>query len=80
MATYNQLIAHNKTLEEIRAHIGADSLAYLSVDGLKSAIGEGSSMNHGHCTACFSGQYPIDIPAWLFGDTRDQALFEGSLT
>jgi amidophosphoribosyltransferase len=80
MATYNQLIAHNKTLEEIRVHIGADSLAYLSVDGLKNAIGEGSSLNHGHCTACFSGEYPIDIPAWLFGDTRDQALFEGSLT
>jgi amidophosphoribosyltransferase len=79
MATYKQLIAHNKTLEEIRAHIGADSLAYLSIDGLNAAITESADEHAGHCNACFSGQYPINIPEWLFTDKRDKMLFEGAL-
>ena len=76
MATYKQLIAHNKTLEEIRQHIGADSLAYLSLEGLELAIG---LQDTGHCFACFSGQYPVRIPDWLGTDKRDKMLFEGAL-
>ena len=76
MATYKQLIAHNKTLEEIRQHIGADSLAYLSLEGLELAIG---SHDTGHCFACFSGEYPVRIPDWLGTDKRDKMLFEGAL-
>jgi amidophosphoribosyltransferase len=79
MATYKQLIAHNKTLEEICAHIGADSLAYLSIEGMHTAISESAEENAGHCNACFSGKYPINIPEWLFTDKRDKMLFEGSL-
>jgi amidophosphoribosyltransferase len=79
MATYKQLIAHNKTLEEICAHIGADSLAYLSIEGMHTAISESAEENAGHCNACFSGVYPINIPEWLFTDKRDKVLFEGSL-
>ncbi|HSS96209.1 MAG TPA: phosphoribosyltransferase family protein, partial [Terriglobales bacterium] len=51
-----QLIAANKTVEEIREYIGADSLSYLSVEGLKKACGEGAKTNY--CTACYTGKYP----------------------
>ncbi|HKU21081.1 MAG TPA: amidophosphoribosyltransferase [Terriglobales bacterium] len=53
-----QLIAANKSVEEIREYIGADSLAYLSVDGLKRACGEGEKT--AYCTACYTGKYPTD--------------------
>jgi amidophosphoribosyltransferase len=53
-----QLIAANKSVEEIREYIGADSLAYLSVEGLKQACGEGEKT--AYCTACYTGTYPTD--------------------
>jgi len=53
-----QLIAANKSVEEIREYIGADSLAYLSVEGLKQACGEGEKT--AYCTACYTGKYPTD--------------------
>ncbi len=52
-----QLIAHNRTIEEIRRIIGADSLAYLKTERLGEMIG-----GMGHCTACFTGEYPIAPP------------------
>jgi amidophosphoribosyltransferase len=52
----NQLIAANKTLDEIREYIGADSLAYLSLQGLKVACGEGEKTTY--CSACYTGNYP----------------------
>jgi amidophosphoribosyltransferase len=54
-----QLIAANKSVEEIREYIGADSLAYLSLEGLKKACGEGESASY--CSACYTGKYPTDI-------------------
>jgi amidophosphoribosyltransferase len=51
-----QLIAANKSIEEIRDYIGADSLAYLSLEGLKRACGDGDATSY--CTACYTGQYP----------------------
>ena len=54
-----QLIAANKTISEIRDYIGADSLAYLSLDGLKKACGEGEKISY--CSACYTGNYPTDI-------------------
>ena len=33
----------------------------------------------GHCTACFSGKYPLKIPEWLFHDEREKLLFEQAL-
>lgn len=74
MATYRQLIAHRLDVEGIRRHIGADSLAYLSLPGMEAAVREALPADRptGHCTACFSGRYPVDVPAWLFAENRDQ--------
>ena len=56
-----QLIAANKSVEEIRKFIGADSLAYVSLEGLKQACGEGEQTTY--CTACYTGEYPTDFVA-----------------
>jgi amidophosphoribosyltransferase len=56
--TQDQLIAARLTLEEIAAHLGVDSLAYLS----KAGMVEAAQANAGQfCTACFDGAYPIDM-------------------
>jgi amidophosphoribosyltransferase len=55
----SQLIAANKSVEEIREYIRADSLAYLSVAGLKRACGEGDRISY--CSACYTGKYPTEI-------------------
>jgi amidophosphoribosyltransferase len=55
----DQLIAANKSIEQIRDYIGADSLAYLSLQGLKKACGEGEKTSY--CTACYTGKYPTNI-------------------
>jgi amidophosphoribosyltransferase len=57
--TREQLIAATHSLEEIRAHIGADSLAYLSLEAMVAATG---TEKDAFCLACFDGSYPIDIP------------------
>jgi amidophosphoribosyltransferase len=54
-----QLIAANNSVDEIRRYIGADSLAYLSIEGLKRACGEGEKATY--CTACYTGKYPTNI-------------------
>lgn len=76
MATYNELIANKLDIEGIREQIDADSLAYLSLPGMLSAIQEGMRRDGGFCTACFSGEYPINIPPWLMEEDRDKMLFE----
>src|SRR5262244_903397 len=53
-----QLIAANKSVEEIRAYIGADSLAYLSLEGLKKACADGEKTTY--CSACYTGTYPTN--------------------
>jgi amidophosphoribosyltransferase len=55
----NQLIAANKSVEEIKEYIGADSLSYLSLEGLKTACGEGEKTSY--CSACYTGSYPTTI-------------------
>jgi amidophosphoribosyltransferase len=55
----SELIAANSTIEEIRAHVEADSLAYLSHDGLLAAADDAAGQRH--CTACFSGRYPVAV-------------------
>jgi amidophosphoribosyltransferase len=66
-----QLIAANKSVDEIRQFIGADSLAYVSLEGLKTACGEGEQTNY--CTACYTGEYPTDFVAI---DDVKPAIFE----
>jgi amidophosphoribosyltransferase len=55
----NQLIGANKSVDEIREYIGADSLAYLSLEGLRKAAGEGEERIY--CTGCYTGKYPTNI-------------------
>jgi len=50
------LIAANKSIEEIRRFIEADSLAYLSLDGLLRSCQDQEKI--GYCTACYTGNYP----------------------
>lgn len=56
MASKDELIAAHKSVEEIRAHIGADSLAFLSIDALMRGLGA----DDGYCNACFTGVYPFE--------------------
>ncbi len=53
-----ELIAANKSVEEIRDFIGAESLAYLSLEGLKKACEDGAQTRY--CTACYTGSYPTN--------------------
>jgi amidophosphoribosyltransferase len=53
-----ELIAANKSIAEIREFIGADSLAYLSLDGLKKACADGEMTSY--CSACYTGSYPTN--------------------
>jgi amidophosphoribosyltransferase len=53
------LIAARMGEDEIRDHLGADSLGYLSLGGLLEATGVADA---GFCTACLSGEYPTDLP------------------
>lgn len=79
MATHKQLIAHQMDVAQIRQQIGADSLAYLSNEGMLAAVREGLSMSDiGHCSACFTGQYPVSIPAHMFEDDYDKVSFVGA--
>jgi amidophosphoribosyltransferase len=59
MATRGELIAANMSVDEIRDHVGADSLGYLSLEGTIWATQLGENQ---HCTACFSGVYPSEVP------------------
>ena len=58
MASRSELIAANKSVDEIAAYIGADSLHYLSLEGLQAAI---DRPLEAHCAACFCGDYPLDL-------------------
>jgi len=57
MGRHDGLIAHKRTVEEIREYVGADSLYYLSIDGMMRAL----KRKGGFCQACFTGQYPIPV-------------------
>ena len=74
MATYKELIAHRLDIEAIRQRIGADSLDYLSLPGLMDTLRTTTGLADAHCSACFSGNYPIDIPPWLFEEDRAKLL------
>lgn len=58
MATLSELIAAKMTIKEITEYIDADSLAYLSVDGLLRAV---RAPKNSYCTGCFTGNYPIPV-------------------
>jgi amidophosphoribosyltransferase len=56
--TRAELIAANHSVEDIRAHLGVESLGYLSLEGMLAAAGSEDR----YCHACFSGQYPTQVP------------------
>ena len=53
------LIASKNSIEKIREYIGADSLKYLSFEGMKESVFD---YEKGFCTGCFDGNYPMEIP------------------
>jgi amidophosphoribosyltransferase len=57
--TRSELIANSHTVEETRTYLTADSLAYLSFQGMLDSLGGGDCR---FCTACFSGDYPVEFP------------------
>ena len=59
MPTRQELIAADLTVDQIRSYVSADSLGYLSLDGMVAAAGDGKET---FCRACFDGEYPIEIP------------------
>ena len=76
MADSDQLIGYVKTTDEIRNHIGADSLAYLSHEGMMRAVRQEAAGPGGHCHACFSGDYPIELGSYW--ESRDKHAFAGA--
>ena len=58
-ATREELIAARHDLEGIRTELGADSIAYLSLEGLEAATGGGDER---FCRACLTGHYPTPVP------------------
>lgn len=64
ISTDSELIATGRSVDEVRELIGADSLTFLSTEGMLNAIGRPSEMkNCGQCLACFTGEYPTEIYA-----------------
>jgi amidophosphoribosyltransferase len=59
------LIAATHTLDEVTAYLRADSVGYLSLEGLMSAVGRD---NNKYCSSCYTGQYPVPFP-------RDERLY-----
>ena len=72
MPTRGELIASDLLEPQIAAYIGADSLAYLSLEALVSTARRGGK---GLCSACFTGDYPVPVDVEL----QDKALLEGVL-
>ncbi len=65
-----ELIATDRTTQEIAALLGVDSVAYLSIEGLHEVVGTPEVPGDHYCDACFSGRYPITIE----GELRKDAL------
>ncbi|QMV74199.1 amidophosphoribosyltransferase [Comamonas piscis] len=61
MPTAKELVAHDRSLEEIRQYIGCDALIYQDVDGMKNAIGKLNTDVHGFEASCFDGVYVTGI-------------------
>ena len=61
----NKLIASSHTVDEVRRFVGADTLGYLSIEGLRAAVSKVLTKHehHGLCDGCFSNNYPIPLPA-----------------
>ena len=76
MATENELIAHNFSVAEIGRRIEANSLAYISLEGMMRAVGAISATGEakGYCNACFTGNYPIPLAEEMDKHSLEQAF------
>jgi amidophosphoribosyltransferase len=66
MASRQEMIANRFSEQDIAAHVGADSLVYLKVDAMEQSVqscGKNGATKVGLCNACFTGQYPLSLPA-----------------
>lgn len=67
--TREELIANTMGPKQLAKHVGADSLEYLSVEGLRKAVTSKMKVKNpkqaGHCTACLTGEYPGGLPEEL---------------
>ncbi len=70
--TKKELIASSMSVEQIREHLGVDSLGYLSIEGLLDSVPKDK---HDYCIACFKGNYPVPIDH-IFTKTQYEPLFE----
>jgi amidophosphoribosyltransferase len=70
MSTREEMVAHDRTVDEVAEHLGCDSLAYISLEGVYEAV-NGKRANH--CDACFTGEYPLD------GGAQSKDAFENAL-
>ncbi len=70
IASRSQLIAASHSVEEIRRYLGADSLGYLSVEGLLTCPHD--KQGGGYCAGCFTGEYPLSVP-----EEADKMAMEG---
>ena len=70
------LIACQMTIPEICSHIGADTLGYLSVEGVQSLATPEMKPQCGFCTACFTGDYPIEVPKEMPKDKFEKKIGE----
>jgi amidophosphoribosyltransferase len=68
------LMSARLTVDEIRDRIGADSLAFLSLEGMMRAIGYSDVPSSGYCNACYTGEYPLAV-----ADAQAKLAFEGVL-
>ena len=63
----SQLISSSHDVEQLREEIGADSLAFISIDGMFSALKDICADTYGYCKGCFAGEYPVSVPGELNG-------------
>ena len=66
----NDLIAARMTADELCRHVGADSIAFISIEAMMTALGKTS----GYCNACFTGEYPVEITRRHTKSQFDQVL------
>ena len=72
MSTREEMVAHERTVDEVAEHLGTDSLAYLSLEGVYEAV---NGSRGRHCDACFTGEYPLEGSA----AEKDKFAFEREL-
>jgi amidophosphoribosyltransferase len=79
MASKGELAAAVMTVDQIRDHLGADTLGYLSIDGAVKAVERDFTRNK-FCLACFSGDYPIPVPKNMTKMAFEETAKSGEMT